>query len=135
MVHMRIAYEGEKHCQALHQPSKSTIETDAPKDNNGRGERFSPTDLVGAALGSCMLTVMGISAEKENLDMKNSSAEVIKEMTGAPRKIKQLSVKLHLPKGWDAATREKYQNIALNCPVKLSLHPDVQLPVEFIFDV
>lgn len=135
MVQMQVVYDGEKHCQALHRPSNSTIETDAPKDNNGRGERFSPTDLVGAALGACMLTVMGISAEKENLDMKNSRAEVVKEMTGAPRRIKQLSVNIHLPKNWNATTREKYQNIALNCPVKLSLHPDIQLPVEFLFDV
>jgi len=135
MVQMKVVYEGEKHCLATHGPSRSTLETDAPKDNNGRGERFSPTDLLGAALGSCMLTVMGINADKENIEMKNSWAEVSKEMTAAPRKIKTLSVHLHLPKNWNQEVRSRYEQIALNCPVKLSLHPSVDLPIHFFYDI
>ena len=135
MVKMSALYQGEKHCEITHEPSLTKIATDAPKDNNGRGESFSPTDLVGAALGSCMLTVMAIAAEKDGVDLKNSRVNVEKEMTGAPRKIAKLNVVLHMPKVLPLDYRTKLETIAHNCPVKLSLSPDVQVPVVFHYDV
>lgn len=135
MVNMTGIYEGEKHCQLTHGPSGAHISTDAPKDNNGRGEAFSPTDLVGAALGSCMLTVMSIAAEKDGVSLLNSRMSVDKEMQQTPRKIAKLTVVLHLPQTLPTEYRRKLETIAHNCPVKLSLHPDLQIPVQFHYDI
>lgn len=135
MVNMKAIYEGEKHCQLTHGPSGAHISTDAPKDNNGRGEAFSPTDLVGAALGSCMLTVMAIAAEKDGVSLLNSRMSVDKEMHQTPRRISKLTVALHLPQALPAEYRRKLETIAHNCPVKLSLHPDLQIPVQFHYDI
>lgn len=131
MVQVTAIYEGEKHCELTHGPSQSRIATDAPKDNNGKGELFSPTDLVAAAMGSCMLTVMAIGAEKDGVVLKGSHAQIEKEMTAAPRRIAKLTVNLYLPKNIEAAYRKKLEDSALGCPVKRSLHPDVELPVLF----
>jgi putative redox protein len=135
MVKMHAQYLGEKHCEIIHEPSHSKIGTDAPKDNNGRGALFSPTDLVGAALGSCMLTVMAITAEKDGVDIKGARVNVEKEMTGAPRKIAKLNVVLHMPQSVPHDYRKKIEDVALNCPVKLSLSPDLLLPVLFHYDL
>lgn len=135
MVKMTALYEGEKHCQLTHGPSGAHISTDAPKDNNGRGEAFSPTDLVGAALGSCMLTVMAITAEKDGVSLLNSRMSVEKEMHQTPRRIAKLTVTLHLPEDLPTEYRRKLENIAHNCPVKLSLHPEMQIPVQFHYDI
>jgi putative redox protein len=134
MVKISIEYEGQLHCQLTHGPSNSKITTDAPKDNMGKGEAFSPTDLVAAALGSCMLTVMGIVAARHNIDMKGSKAEVIKEMVTTPtRRIGSLSVQLSLPATIAAEHRSMLENAAHACPVHKSLHPDVQTPISFIY--
>jgi uncharacterized OsmC-like protein len=135
MVKMSALYQGEKHCDLTHEPSHSKISTDAPKDNNGRGEAFSPTDLVGAALGSCMMTVMAIAAEKDGVDLKGSRVEIEKEMNPHPRKIAKLNVILHMPQKIAHDYRKKLEDIAHNCPVKLSLHPDVKIPVLFHYDL
>lgn len=135
MVKMTGIYEGEKHCLLTHGPSGAHISTDAPKDNNGRGEAFSPTDLVGAALGSCMLTVMAIGAEKDGVNLVNSRFSVEKEMIQTPRKIAKLTVVLHMPQNIPIDYRRKLENIAMNCPVKLSLHPEMQIPVQFHYDI
>ena len=135
MVKMSGIYEGEKHCQLSHGPSNAQISTDAPKDNNGRGEAFSPTDLVGAALGACMLTVMSIAAEKDGVSMVNSRMTVEKDMHASPRRISKLTVVLHLPQGIATDYRRKLEDIAHNCPVKLSLHPEMQIPVQFHYDI
>lgn len=135
MVQIDIQYTGQKHCDLVHGPSKSKIGTDAPKDNNGKGELFSPTDLLAAALGSCMLTVMGIFADKEGINIDNSKATVIKDMQAQPRKVKSLSVNIHLPTQLSVEQRNRLENVAMNCPVKLSLHPDVQIPVQFLYDI
>lgn len=135
MVKMTAVYQGEKHCEITHGPSGAVISTDAPKDNNGKGEAFSPTDMVGAATGSCMLTVMAIAAEKDGVSLLNSRVTVEKEMNPNPRKVAKLTVVLHLPQSVPHEYRKKLQDIALSCPVKLSLHPDVLMPVVFHYDI
>lgn len=133
MVQMKIIYQGEKHCELTHGPSQSKIETDAPKDNQGKGERFSPTDLVGAALGSCILTTMDIITTREglNVDLRSSSAVVEKVMSASPRKIESLRVKITLPSSLTPELRKRMEDIAHSCPVHLSLHPDVKIPMTF----
>lgn len=133
MVKMKITYQGEKHCELVHGPSQSKIETDAPKDNMGKGERFSPTDLMGAALGSCILTTMAIIAERDkmNINLENATAEVEKVMANNPRRIESLIVKINLPKSLTADQRTKLEEIAHTCPVHRSLHPEMKIPVSF----
>lgn len=135
MVKMSGHYQGEKHCEVIHGPSNSSIATDAPKDNNGKGEAFSPTDLLGAATGTCMLTVMAINAEKEGIELKGSRVTVEKEMAQNPRRVSKLTIGLHLPQSVPREHRQKLETLALNCPVKLSLHPDLDLPVHFHYDI
>ena len=134
MVKMNVVYTGELHCELVHEPSGSRIETDAPKDNMGKGERFSPTDLVGAALASCVLTTMGIVAKRDGVSIEGASATVVKEMVAQPtRRIGSLALKIVLPAALTPDYRKKMENCAHQCPVHQSLHPDVQLPMEFIY--
>lgn len=135
MVKITGIYEGEKHCELTHGPSLSKIATDAPKDNFGRGEAFSPTDLAAAALGSCMMTVMGIYAEKNNIVLTGSRFSVEKHMKQNPRMISELDVQLDLPQALSESERDTLENIALNCPVKLSLHPDIKMTITFNYKV
>ena len=132
MVAIQLEYQGDLHCKAVHGPSGTELNTDAPKDNQGRGESFSPTDLVATALGSCMLTVMGIMARTLELDITGTTATVEKEMTStAPRMIKQLAVKIHVPHSLSDENKQKLERAAHTCPVHKSLHPDVQSPIAF----
>lgn len=132
MVEIRIRYEGQLHCQAVHGPSGATLATDAPVDNMGKGESFSPTDLVATALGTCMLTVMGIVAQRHGIDMSLARVRVGKEMTATPpRRIARLTVEIHLPGSISADDRKRLENAAHTCPVHRSLHPDVEVPVSF----
>jgi putative redox protein len=132
MVAIQLEYQGELHCKAVHEPSGTELSTDAPKDNQGRGESFSPTDLVATALGSCMLTIMGIQARTLNIDISGTTATVEKEMTATPpRMIASLNVKIHVPHAVSAENRQKLERAAHTCPVHKSLHPDVQTPIEF----
>lgn len=131
MVKVQAVYQGEKHTKVTHGPSGAVLETDAPKDNNGRGESFSPTDLVAAALGSCLLTVMAISAEKDGLDMKGAKANVVKEMSANPRRISRLTVVVEMPAGFPKAQREKFEAIARTCPVAKSLADHLEAPINF----
>lgn len=133
MVKSTTVYQGEKHCELTHQPSGSKIETDAPKDNNGRGEKFSPTDLIGAALASCVLTTMAIVAERDGLSLVGAKAEVEKEMTEKPRRIGSLALSVTLPKSLNDNQRRKLEETAKHCPVHRSLHPDVQMPMTFTY--
>jgi uncharacterized OsmC-like protein len=135
MVRISIDYTGEKHCELTHGPSGSKIGTDAPKDNNGKGELFSPTDLLAAATGSCMLTVMGIAAEKAGLDMNGARSTVDKEMGTTPRRVVKLTVEIHMPKKLSAQDRILLEEAAMGCPVKKSLHPEMQIPVTFVYDI
>lgn len=133
MVVIKGLYQGDKHCELKHGPSGTVIATDAPKDNNGKGETFSPTDLVAAAMGSCMMTVMAIFAEKENINLSSSHFKVEKVMTPPPRKIEALKVEIYLPQTLAVEVRSKLETIANECPVKRSIHPDVQVPVTFYY--
>jgi putative redox protein len=132
MVTIQMEYQGDLHCKAIHGPSGTELTTDAPKDNQGRGESFSPTDLVATALGTCMLSVMGIMARTLDLDITGTTATVEKEMTATPpRRIASLSVKIHVPHSLSSENKEKLERAAHTCPVHKSLHPDVQTPIEF----
>ena len=132
MVKIDIEYDGELHCRLKHGPSGKTIETDAPVDNHGKGQAFSPTDLVAAAFGSCMMTLMGIYAERHQINMKGTAIQVIKEMVKEPvRRIGKLGATVNFPAGIPKEQRKALENAALTCPVHFSLHPDVQHPVQF----
>lgn len=131
MVEIKTVYQGDKHCELTHGPSATRIETDAPRDNAGRGERFSPTDLMGAALSSCVLTTMAILAEKEGVNMQGAQAHVVKEMTSSPRRIARLPVEVTMPKGVRIDLRGKIEAAARNCPVAKSLHPEIDAPISF----
>ncbi len=134
MVKMSIVYEGNLRCRLTHGPSGEKIKTDAPVDNMGQGQAFSPTDLVAAALGSCMLTVMGIVANRHTIDLAGTTVEVIKEMVPQPvRRIGTISVVFQMAAGIDPQKREMLERAANTCPVHKSLHTDVQTPVKFIY--
>jgi len=135
MVAIQFEYQGDLHCKAVHSPSGTELSTDAPKDNQGRGESFSPTDLVATALGTCMLTIMGIMARTLNIDIVGTTATVEKEMTTtAPRMIASLSVKIRVPHSLSSENKQKLERAAHTCPVHKSLHPDIHTPIEFIWE-
>ena len=139
MVEIEVLYEGGLHCVATHGPSGATLTTDAPVDNQGRGESFSPTDLVATALGTCFLTIMGIVAERGKLDLAGTRVHVTKEMLTAPvRRIGKLTVCVTVPADkaarLSAADRSKLEAAAKHCPVHQSLHPEIEIPVEFVYE-
>lgn len=132
MVEVVVTYSGDLHTEAVHGPSGAILETDAPIDNQGKGEAYSPTDLVAASLASCMLTIMGIFAEKRQLNIEGTRAVVQKEMTSAPpRMISRLSTRIEIPLPEDHPDVEGFKLAALGCPVHRSLHPDIDKPIEF----
>ena len=128
---MTMTYEGGLRCELAH-PSSTKLETDAPKDNEGKGERFSPTDLVGAALLSCAVTTMAIKAPKEGIPFAKASGRVTKEMTTSPpRKIAKLAIEIDLPAALTPPQRARLEEISRTCPVALSLHGDVIVEMRF----
>ncbi|HXC51252.1 MAG TPA: OsmC family protein [Candidatus Limnocylindrales bacterium] len=132
MVRIDVRYEGGLHCSAVHEPSGSTLATDAPVDNQGRGESFSPTDLVATALGTCMATIMGIVADRHGWNIDGTSMRIAKEMTtDGPRRIRQLGVVVDSPAALDDEARRTLENAAHTCPVRLSILPAIDVPVEF----
>ncbi|MFM2171489.1 MAG: hypothetical protein RI957_1718 [Verrucomicrobiota bacterium] len=134
MVEIRIDYEGQLHCSALHVPSGNTLVTDAPVDNNGRGEAFSPTDLVASALGACMATVMGIVAQRKEIDLAGMKIIVHKHMSAdAPRRIVSLPVAITMPIAADHPALPLLQAAIHGCPVHNSLHPDIQVDITWSF--
>lgn len=135
MVRISTKYIGGKRCELVHEQSASVIRTDAPKDNNGKGELFSPTDLIAAATVSCMLTVLGINAEKDGLSIDGSTATVEKEMGIDPRRIVKLRINMQLPRSLTREQREKLEALALNCPAKQSLNKDIQVAVTFSYEL
>ena len=135
-VEINIIYEGGLHCTATHGPSRQALTTDAPVDNGGKGAAFSPTDLVGTALGTCMATIMGLVAQRNNLNIDGLQIQVIKEMTAEPvRRIGSLKTRLVFPRGsaLAVADRARLEAAAEACPVKQSLHPEVKMPIEFVY--
>ncbi len=124
----QIVYEGSLRTQAQHLRSGNKIITDAPVDNHGKGEAFSPTDLVATALGSCILTIMGIVAERHEINMEGATASVTKIMASEPRRIAEIHVKITMPENLSFSDKEKkiLENAAHACPVGNSLHPDLK---------
>jgi uncharacterized OsmC-like protein len=130
MVKVTVEYQGDLHCSVKHGPSGAVLQTDAPVDNQGKGEDFSPTDLVGAAMGSCMATIMGIYARSHAIALEGMRIEVTKEMTPSPpRMIARLATDIWMPPG--LAQNPALEHAALTCPVHRSLHPSVEKPVNF----
>ncbi len=123
-----IIYKGDLRCECTHLQSGTIIETDAPTDNRGKGERFSPTDTVCVALATCIITTMGIRAADMNIDLSQTHLEVTKHMLSEPRRIGKIEVVLNIPNiGLDDNTKMIMQKIGDNCPVMKSLHPDLQV--------
>jgi len=131
MVTIDIEYEGSLHCAARHAPSGARIATDAPVDNAGRGESFSPTDLVATALGTCIATIMGIWAQRHDVDLTGMRVQVEKHMRADPRRIGRLPVEVHVPVVLDDRQQTSLENAARLCPVRNSLHTDIAAPITF----
>jgi putative redox protein len=135
VVDIYLEYQGDLHCRAVHGPSSAVLVTDAPVDNQGRGESFSPTDLVATGLGTCMATVMGILARKQGYALEGTRVHVKKKMTAAlPRRIAELAVEITLPKSATlsvAGDRAALEREAHQCPVRLSLLDAIEVPVRF----
>ncbi|UOQ53741.1 OsmC family protein [Hymenobacter cellulosivorans] len=127
-------YTGNLRTEAVHTASGTTIFTDAPVDNHGRGESFSPTDLVSAALGTCMMTIMGIVAERQQLDLTGVSFEVQKHMAPEPRRIAQIDITFRMPTTLSDKERAVLENAARTCPVALSLNPEIRQEVQFLYE-
>jgi putative redox protein len=127
-----VIYKGSLRTELTHLQSQSVIENDAPTDNHGKGERFSPTDLVATALASCMLTTMGIKANAMNIDITSAKAEVTKIMKAEPRRIGGIIVNVTMPTlQLDDKQKQILENTARTCPVERSLHPDMELNIQF----
>ncbi|MFT7678220.1 MAG: putative redox protein [Planctomycetota bacterium] len=134
MVQIKSTYEGSLRTRAVHGPSSTELITDAPVDNQGKGESFSPTDLVATALGTCMLTIMGIVAERHGWDLLGASVSVEKTMSAdAPRRITELAVVITVPAVLDAGARKALEKAAHGCPVHATLGDRVNMPVEFVW--
>ncbi len=132
MVKITGEYQGDLHCVAKHEPSGNMLSTDAPKDNQGRGEAFSPTDLVATAIGTCVATTMAMAARKQGIELRGLKFEVTKEMSAyGPRRIARLTTHLWLPVPRTDAAAKLLEHAAHNCPVHLSLDPSVEKPVVF----
>ena len=128
-----IQYEGNLRCNAQHLQSGTIVETDAPTDNRGKGERFSPTDLVCSALATCMATTMAIKANDMDIELKGLTVDVKKTMQNDPRRISKIDVKVSFPSSLvlDEKDRVILQRTGDNCPVVKSLHPDIVLNIEY----
>ncbi len=127
----KVTYLGNLRARSEHLRSGSTYITDAPVDNNGNGEAFSPTDTVATGLASCMLTVMGIKARDLAVSLEGATAEVIKHMASRPRRIAKIEVTFNMPPDLGPRTREVLEHTANTCPVYHSLHPDIEKVVVF----
>lgn len=126
-----VIYLGNLRAKSTHLKSGDSFLTDAPVDNNGKGEAFSPTDTVATGLASCMLTVMGIKAGQMQVNMENTKAEITKTMASDPRRISKIEVRLQFPEAYDEKTRKILEHTARTCPVSQSLHPAIEQMIEF----
>jgi putative redox protein len=132
MVKIEIEHPGGLHSEAVHTQSGTRLQTDAPLDNQGKGESFSPTDLVATALGTCMTTTMDLYAKRIGVSINGTKAIVVKHMVSQPvRRIGKLEVVVEVPLPADHPERANLERVALNCPVLKSLHPDLEIPVSF----
>ncbi len=128
-----VSYQGNLRTSCTHLKSDSSIETDAPTDNNGNGQRFSPTDLVATALASCMITVMGIRAHQSDIPFADITATVLKVMGTDPRRITEIQVEVAVGDDWNENQRKLMEQVALNCPVAQSLSPELIQNVRFVY--
>ncbi|HET7819188.1 MAG TPA: OsmC family protein [Bacteroidia bacterium] len=126
-----IIYKGDLRTTAVHLKSGQQIVTDAPVDNNGKGEAFSPTDLMATSLGSCMLTVMGIVAKRHNLNIDGTRVEVLKIMAENPRRVAEIHIDMYFVNSFSEKDRTLLENTAMTCPVAKSLHPDINQKIRF----
>lgn len=133
MATSKVIYNGGLRTTATHLHSSTEIFTDAPLDNQGKAESFSPTDLMATSLASCMMTIMGIAARTHEIDMDGTTAEVTKVMATEPRRISEIHVNFNFPKKDEYSDKQKkiLEHAALTCPVHVSLHPDIKKPVNF----
>ena len=129
----KVTYKGSLRTEAIHVQSGNTIITDAPIDNHGKGEAFSPTDLVATALASCMLTIMGIVANRNHLKINGTTAEIEKIMGANPRRINEIKINIRFNENFDKKTKRKLENAALTCPVSNSLSENLNESIEFIY--
>lgn len=127
----KVTYLGSLRTECEHEQSKSKFITDAPVDNQGKGEAFSPTDTVATALASCMLTIIGIKARDLSLEVKGAFAEVTKTMAADPRRISGIKVAITFPTSYNEKDRKILERAAKTCPVLYSLHPDIVLDISF----
>jgi putative redox protein len=130
-----IIYKGQLRCEATHLQSGSIIETDAPTDNRGKGERFSPTDLLCVSLATCIVTTIGLKAADMQINLSNTNIEVTKHMLSDPRRVGKVEINIQFPSTLQLEEKERiiFQRVGDNCPVKKSLHPDVEVIVEYIW--
>jgi putative redox protein len=129
-----VVYNGELRTTCTHLKSGSEFETDAPVDNNGKGERFSPTDLLATSLGTCMMTVMGIKARTMGFDLDDMKVEVLKIMKADPRRVSGIELTFHIPahlEKTDEKTRSILKYTGDNCPVMKSIHPDIEVKIDW----
>lgn len=126
-----IIYKGDLRTTAIHLKSGQQIVTDAPVDNNGKGEAFSPTDLMSTSLGSCMLTVMGIVAKRHNINIDGTRVEILKVMAENPRRVSEIHVDMYFTNSFSEKDKTLLENTALACPVAKSLHPDINQKIRF----
>jgi putative redox protein len=129
-----VDYKGELRTTCTHLRSENSFETDAPVDNNGKGERFSPTDLMATSLAACMVTVMGIKARQMGFDLDGLKVDVLKKMKTDPRRIGGIDLAFHIPdflKEVDEKTKIILKNTAITCPVQMSIHPDIEVNLDW----
>ncbi len=132
-----VIYEGELRTVARHLSSSTRIQTDAPVDNQGKGEKFSPTDLVATALGSCMLTIMGMKARDMEVDLKNTRIEIQKLMKADPRRIGGIHLTFHFPDSLQVTEKQRLilERAGNTCPVRYSIHPDIEVLTRYNWPV
>jgi uncharacterized OsmC-like protein len=134
MVEIKLTYEGDLHCSAIHGPSGNVLVTDAPVDNNGLGQAFSPTDLLATALGSCMATVIGIVAKRKEIAVEGMAVTVRKFMSDdQPRRVVRLELDLLMPLPGTHPDRKLLESAARGCPVHHSIHPDIEVVMNWIW--
>ncbi|CAN5184359.1 OsmC family protein [soil metagenome] len=129
----QIIYKGALRTEATHLQSNTIIETDAPTDNQGKGERFSPSDLLATSLGNCMMTIMGIKARDMHIDLAGTKIDITKTMKAEPRRVSGVKVAFHFPQTLQLDEKQKtiLENAAKTCPVAKSIHPDIEQDISF----
>lgn len=133
MATVETVYLGDLRTEATHLQSGTKIMTDAPVDNHGKGEAFSPTDLVATALGSCMMTLMGIAAQTQGIELKGTKLNITKIMSASPRRIGEIVIDVHFPTDFEPKHRMILERAAATCPVAHSLHPDCKQTIRFYY--